>query len=182
MQWSRELFFPQLPISLFSWFSDGMKLQLWTPTKSQVKICQWLLNAVRHLGEGGMRSGHYPLSAWNLSEKETASAKHKKMFELKPDKEETRSPSSTVRLLSWWCCFKENWNVYGWRSAGGAMGFTRISRVVLDNDSLSLLLAENKFSSLGKKHVYICICVLINVSLHGKRANLSKNSIHWWKS
>lgn len=33
------------------------------------------------------------------------------------------------------------------------MDFTWISRVVLDNDSLSLFLAENKFSSLGKKRV-----------------------------
>lgn len=46
-----------------------------------------------------MRSGHYPLSALNISEKETAFAKHKKMFELKPDNKETRSPYSTVRLF-----------------------------------------------------------------------------------
>lgn len=80
-------------------FQTGMKLQLWIPTKSQVKICLWVLNTVRHLGEGGMSSDHYPLPAWNLSEKETASAKHKKMFERKPDKEETRSPSSEVAFL-----------------------------------------------------------------------------------
>lgn len=66
--------------------------------------------------------------------------------------------------------------MYGWRSAGGAMGFTWISRAVLDNDSLSLLLAENKFSTLGKKYVYIYTCILINVSLHGKRAKRSENS------
>lgn len=52
--------------------------------------------------------------------------------------------------------------MHGWRSAGGAMGFTWISRAVLDNDSLSLLLAENKFSTLGKKYVYIYIYMYFN--------------------
>lgn len=41
------------------------------------------------------------------------------------------------------------------------MGFTWISGV-LEDDALSLLLAENIFSSLGKEHTYIythiCMC------------------------